>query len=445
MPDAREILLVTLVLAYSSGIASAASDFAPKVKDVCTASATAGKGLILNPRKFVALLVEKKAGLSAIDLDAEGNGLTYKQQAYALLSPEEFCKTSTCAKGAVDKLGDANVKLIEFVSTHSLPTKAGVNSFDTSRVAVTTSGLGGFLEGKTEVECYSAPTTKEPAAPGPDGTPGSAPELPQHLSIRQTVEDLHYSQDDNKFKSLKQASLSLSDDRIAGKSSFSINGAVGYTVGRASFDEDGHFIGQFTPFLTYEQQYVETKTKTTRVQNLGAGFVGDLTFPIGGLYQNISAFPKIVRSFSSEAEFLSGNIVYTPMYGISGVDNVYYLAPGSLSFQISPSIKAAYSRILHAGTDDTLREQGSYFWIGPQISLTLFGEGVLDGFNYNISYSTFLVPNGKIKEISYFETSLSYDFGASKLMSIQAKYEKGRNLDTLEKVDQFTVGLGVKY
>lgn len=70
---------------------------------------------------------------------------------------------------------------------------------------------------------------------------------------------------------------------------------------------------------------------------------------------------------------------------------------------------------------------------------------MLEGFGYNLSYEWYDVMQGKIPNVYLFQTSLTYDFGTSKLISLQLMYERGRNLDTLERINQITLGLGAKY
>lgn len=227
-----------------------------------------------------------------------------------------------------------------------------------------------------------------------------------------------------------------------------MNLAAGYTIGRLSLDEDGHYLGQITPFLTYDQQFVETAApaKNSRAQNIGGGLLGDLTFPsIFGGYQNVQIYPKYVRSLSNGSEVLSGNFVYTPEYGIPGIDNVLYVVPDMLSFQFTPKLKTVVHDVLQSGTNTTLTKLGSYSWIGPYLSLAVYGEGVLEGFTFITSYETYDVFKGSLPSVYLFQTQLNYDLGKSKLVSLQLNYQKGRNLDTLELINQITLGLGVKY
>jgi hypothetical protein len=422
--------------------------------------------MVLDARKLVAQLIEKNAGITPIDLDPSGAGVVFPETSKALLNPAAFCAEKKCSQKTQSALGVAFVNLKSFIDRHAVPGQPAP-SVDTSGLDSGFDPLRSFLLGQPAPQsvCMLAPAAPapkpppvanggSPAAPAP-GT--AAPvagggidwsSVPHYFSLRQQVEDLPIPQADAKFKGLKQANISWADDYVARKASFGVNLAAGYTIGRLALDEDGHYLGQITPFVTYDQQFVQAATpaNSSRAQNIGGGLLGDLTFPTGfGGYQNIQIYPKYVQSLSNGAEVLSGNFVYTPEYGIPGIDNVFYVIPDTLSFQLTPKVKTVLHDVLDAGTNTTLMKLGSYSWIGPYLSLAVYGEGVLEGFTWTTSYETYDVFKGTLPSIYLFQTQLSYDIGKSKLVSLQLNYQKGRNLDTLELIHQITLGLGVKY
>jgi hypothetical protein len=448
-------LFISVLAAFAATPTLAA--FEPKVSDVCSTASSGPHRLILDRKMLLGQLLEKHAGISAIDLDKRGNGVGPDQQANALLDPRSFCKF--CAEKVSDKLDQAHTDLVIFFQRHKKPIDPTKDSIDTRRIS---SGpeIRGFLLGQpgndvavcalAKSDKPSTPSSSDTAKPN-QKTPIVADklELPGYFSLRQNIDDLPIPQTDSSFKGLKQAKVSFVNDRIASKRSFSIDGAVGYTIGRTSFDEAGHFIGQFTPFFAYNQQTVRTDnpTKNTYAQNYSFGLMGDLTFPTGiaGGYQNIKVYPKYVISARNDAEVFSGNFVYTPMYGIPGIDNALYIVPEMLSFKFTPQLKVVLQDVVNAGRVPSLLSPGSYTWFGPKLDLTFFGEGILEGFSYYVSYEGYKIESGPLSRISYFQTGLGYDFGKTKLMSVVLTYQKGRNLDTLEKIDQLTLGLGLKY
>lgn len=432
----------------------AAGLFEPKPADVCSKSRSTPGVVVLDARKLVAQLLEKNAGISSIDLDTTGSGVVFPATARALLDPETFCSSSQCSKKAQTSLGVAFIELKNFVDRHA--SRAQTPPFiDTSGIAGGSDPLRQFLLGnaRSESVCFFPAPASPPASADipPESTVkiGGVPwaDIPHYFSLRQNIEDLPIPQDDDRFKGAKQASASWARDDIANRSSFGVNLAAGYTIGRLALDEDGRFLGQATSFLTYDHQFVEAATaaKNSRAQNIGLGAMADITLPAFVGYQNVQFFPKYTQSLSNNAQVLSGNFVYTPMFGIRGVDNIYYLLPELLSFQITPRFKAVVHDVLGVGTNPVLTNTGSYYWYGPQVNLAVFGEGALEGFTYTAAYEYYGISGGPLPHVSFFQTALNYDVGKSKLVSLQLKYQRGRNLDTLEPINQVTLGLGVKY
>jgi hypothetical protein len=448
----------------NSGCFAAASTFEPKLADVCSKSPNKPGVLVLDHRMLVGQLVEKYLGVSPIDLDTKGGGISQVQEAEALLNPETFCKTSACADKLTDKLGNGIIYLQNFINRHAVPPDPAKDSINTAKLV---SGdpdtqltlIKEFVRGHADPDvAICSPAAKASQGAGSSQVPRGArtanqqppsADIPQFFSLRQNVEDLPIPQSSPNFKGVKQASLSFTDDRIAQKASFSIAAAAGYTFGPYSIDPAGHYIGQLTPFILYNQQTVQTpspKTSST-AENIGFGLLGNLTFPvgIGDAYQNMKVYPKYVESLRNGAEVFSGNFVYTPMYGIPGIDSAVSIIPDSLSAKLTPEVKFVANDVINRGTGTTALKNGGYYWIGPYVDLKLFGEGIFSGFTYDVSYETYDVFAGLLKQISYFQTTLAYDFGSAKLMSIMLTYQYGRNLDTLEKLNIVTLGLGLKY
>ncbi|XSC43477.1 hypothetical protein ACF1BQ_036855 [Bradyrhizobium sp. RDT10] len=159
-----------------------------------------------------------------------------------------------------------------------------------------------------------------------------------------------------------------------------------------------------TPFLTYDHQLVQSSARTTKAENIGVGFMGDLTFPaLGNGSHNLAAFPKYVRSLSTDAEVFSGNLVYTPMYGIPGIDGIFYVVPEVLSFQVTPKFKFVYNDVTDAGTGMIFGSRKRYYWYGPQLNLAVYGEGALAGFVYTAGYEWYDVVNGPVSNVSLFK------------------------------------------
>src|ERR1700739_4025666 len=97
-------IFITCAASISSCSAFAAGAFNPKVADVCIKSPENPTRLVLNPNKLAAQLVEKTLGITPIDLNTNGTGITGAQEVEAVLDPPVFCSTSACGPKISDKL-----------------------------------------------------------------------------------------------------------------------------------------------------------------------------------------------------------------------------------------------------------------------------------------------------------------------------------------------------
>ena len=76
---------------------------------------------MVNRSAFVARLIQKHAGVSAIDLGPEVAPVTYDMQAAAILNPEQFCKTNGCSPETAARLDSTYLVLHEFLVANSSP------------------------------------------------------------------------------------------------------------------------------------------------------------------------------------------------------------------------------------------------------------------------------------------------------------------------------------
>lgn len=442
--------------------AIAAGPFNPTVANVCIKSPENPTKLILDPKLVTGQLVEKTLAISSIDLNSKGTGIDPAQEVEALLNPTAFCATSACGSKVVQQLLPGYSKLMTFLKLHNVTPVPGKESIDTSKLIDPQNQyalIAQFLRGNPGAPAATCTAAATPGGAGPGGPGGgstggsgqtggnAAP--PGYFALRQTPQDLAIPQSSQNFKGAKSASISFSDDQVAQKVNFAVTSAAGYTFGPTPLDPAGRYVSQLTPYVLYNQTTVETHVakNNSDVEDIGFGLLGDLNSPTGfdGAYQDVKVSPQYVQSMRNGAQVVSGNFIYTPQYGIPGIDSAVYVIPNVLSAKLTPELKFAANDVIEPGAGATALQSGSFYWIGPYADLKLFGEGPLNGFTYDVSYETYEVFEGLLKQIALFQTTLAYSFGTNQLMSIQASYNYGRDLNTLEKLNIVTVGLGLKY
>jgi hypothetical protein len=421
-----------------------AGGFQPKISEVCVKSRS---GLLeVDRRRLVAQLVEKKVGLSGIDIDTTGADVTYDRKAQAI-TDIDFCKKNSCAKGADDKLGLAWSLLNSFLAESSRP--GHENGFLV--VGASSPGPDQFLigtEGTVRIECFLKPGEQLATPSAPATSPTSAKLTPskprQYFAVRKNIDDFRYSQSDEEFKKVERANLAIKDDFLADSRAFSVDGAVGYTVGPRLVGPAEILV---TPFVSYKQDYVNAPgtDKDKGVYNLGTGVMADLYYFDGRMGHDLQVFPKFVHSLRDDADTLVSTLVYSPQPAWPYVGAATVVIPKFLSAQFTPQLKAAEGAVFDAGSDPGMLEKGNYFRWGPKIALAMFGEARLKGFVFNLSYETYDVYNAKIDSLERFEASIDYTIGEKELWALQLKYVNGQDLDTWEDENQVTLGAGLKY
>jgi hypothetical protein len=256
-------------------------------------------------------------------------------------------------------------------------------------------------------------------------------------------------QSDKAFKGLDRASLSFSRDYVAKTKTYHLEGVVGVGLGPVQLSQTSLASIELIPYVGYTRQLVEggPKANQTNVQNVTAGLIGDWIFPVDNYYQDLQAYPQIVHSNRTNADVLSGNVVFTPDFPVPGIGGKYLPYQGApMSFLLTLQAKTVFGQVLNAGSDPTLGASKDFVRVGPRVGATIFGEdGVVAGWSLGAIYEYQKVLQGQFNSVSRFDATLAYTMPGQEFWSMQLKYVNGRNLDTLERVQQLTLGVGLKY
>lgn len=204
---------------------------------------------MVNRSAFVARLIQKHAGDSAIDLGPDGAPVTYDMLAAAILNPEQFCKTNGCSPETAARLDSTYLVLREFLVANSSPYR------DASYKVIGPASAENFLvgtEGTVTIQCFPPAAQQQAAAVGKQ----IAAEGPRrYFGIRKNIDDFRYSQNDPEFKKVERASLTFKHDYEADIEAFGIDGVAGYTFGPAPI---GRSQLRLTPFVQYKQDTVNS-------------------------------------------------------------------------------------------------------------------------------------------------------------------------------------------
>lgn len=448
----RGMFLFALIVATP-----AAADFIPELSQVCTPKEIKpGEFGQLSSRKLLGQAI-KSAGLSAIDLDTEGNEVSLTAEKDAILDPIGYCNVrDRCSKGTRDKLAAAFTNIDGFIrnSDPRFVVKSKKGYFDihsdgdpTKRVTVREL-LAEKIIGVT-ARCIVPSSDDE--ADGKDekkrNTKNAHPDktpVAQRLMIRKKITDLQFAQEDKQFKGLDRASLSVVDDYIKRNITYNLSGVAGFGISHVSLGRsaDADIIG----FATYTKQTVagNAPRNSKDVDNIGLGLMFSALFPAFGDYHALQIYPQYLRSNVSEGELFSGNIVYSPQTWL-GVGAPFPIF-GDLVGLFTPQAKFIWGRVTARGRDPEFVAEKEFSRVGGRLELLmLMDDGPLKGYSWRNAYEYQYGQRGYYRTVDRFESTISYKFPDQQNWSIDLAYISGRNLDTLELQQQLTLGLGLKY
>lgn len=409
---------------------AAAQTFTPKVAAVCIPK---DGRLVLDQARMIGQL-EKAQGISQIDLDENGGTVSLADRKEALLDPERFCtEVGKCSKGTKEKLGSA--KIILSATLSGSPANPGQTRFrpatrDARPIATA------FLRGQLTILCTPDPIEPKPDAPKQDDAP------PQFFAIRKRVEDLAIAPGPAVAK-LDRASITASSDFQQNTSAFGVDVALGYTYGGTQFTPD--IFGTLTPFISYNQNYVDRSVGVdTQIYNLGLGVLGDIIVTRDDFAHHWRFYPKYTNSLGVGTQIISGTFSYAPEPWAP------FIAPSPISpsfdLELTPEVRATYQYVFDDGGNPLLIPKGNYLQLGPRLAAVLYGTTEeLAGFTINASYEYYWLDAAPIDELWRFEVSLNYAPKPEANWSFQIKYVDGNDLDTWQRQQQISAGVGVRY
>jgi hypothetical protein len=305
-----------------------------------------------------------------------------------------------------------------------------------------------------QISCASAPSGTPGAAGAPvpdaaaDGRTAPLAALPKQVRIRAKPSDLFVGQDDAAFGGLPSASLAISDDWLAQKTSFDLHAAVGYQL---PYWQSGPVSLASIPFARVDRDRVaKGSTVTSNVENYGVGLAESLNFPIAEkLYGNLTAVPQYVFSADADTSLFTGTVAFElqplmPYFGYAAA------LPGWPDVQGTAYAQALYmySEVNDPGLHPTLVANGAYSFAGFRIGGSLFDakEGsILNGLSLPVDYAFLEGFSGNRDSLRLFTASLNYTFPKTKYLSIGVTYTDGNNLDTFERQKLLKATLGLKY
>jgi|HubBroStandDraft_2_1064218.scaffolds.fasta_scaffold11692_5 hypothetical protein len=431
--------LIGVISWNDHGLAAATPSCKPPSFPPQTQLCSNGLSGYVNKRVLISKLLDT-CQIVATDIAPKGD-ITYDKEVSAVRDFATFCATpGNCSDSATNdlriKLGQVEGDLRSFAGGRAI-------SIGTNKVKITYStSVENFLQSSPDASDAMCVAVNDGGVSPPPKPPESS--NTGAFAIRKNITDLPVNRDDPKFKGLDKGSISVNDDYVNTKLGVNVDIAAGYTFAPVVLGQSSQV--SFTPFAYYHEQYVASKkaSEDQQIYNIAAGFLSTWELTNLGIFQFA---PKYVHAIQADGDIESANLYYTPPITVAGIGTAAKVpfTNGLVYYRFAPLLQVTYGDVSRASTKISPLSQGSFGWLGPNLSLYLYGAGPLEGFSYISSFVYLTDFAGQRIRVARYENSLNYSLSSDDTWSLQLKYVYGPDLDTLQQQKMLTLGLGLKY
>lgn len=285
----------------------------------------------------------------------------------------------------------------------------------------------------------------KPAGKPPEIADGGAapPEKPQ-LRVTSKFEELARP-DGLKLKSVDVATLSVEKDTVGDKLTFGIDAIVGLSFA----------IGQQQDAVIPFVQYQRTSVRDTSVSpattkrgpdKLGLGTV--VSLHLAG-YNDVDVAPIYIVDYEKHSRVVSVKANWIPSF-LRQIDPIAVmrsrpLISGLLDYVVTPRVLFQASHVLGAGTNAELIDTSSFVRLGADLTLDLWGDGVLKKFTGSLGYKRLFRIGSGPEGVHLLKTSIQYWLDPDEHVSVGYTFEHGLDEDTTTKVNDWKVSVGVRF
>jgi len=455
----RVVVFVAALLAESSHA------LAQSHEQICIPATVNGKNVsIVSKNKLAKAILNQNSDWQAlyINADADAGTAQYRPQWRRIFTDPNFCNNNpgclapnSKTKKMDDSAAQDTLTQLRFTLADFIQTPAGNKQYYwTANPTIGTDYLLG------------SDTTNPIFCIGPELPPvaKAAPGISLPIRLRASSDDLDIDATSQKseFKALKPATVSFTRDAIANKTSASLQGALGYPIpldfGSPAYATSSS--AEVVPYVASTESYskVDGKPATYGDTNnwaVGALFDASVNFVDAASVNNVFMVkPQYLWNTKDRSEIGSLQLIWQPWTqnltagGPPPINSVFPLGLASAGYhaQILFDLRFDSGLYTNKGNDPTTIPQhtsfdraGSKFGfavstpaLGPYVTLNVT-ETLLDGFA------------GQVPYISLFNTALSYYFDSTGNVGVTASYTNGRDENTAEYAQTYTLGFSAKF
>ena len=247
------------------------------------------------------------------------------------------------------------------------------------------------------------------------------------------------------------AALSISGD--SGTTTATINGVAGYVFNQnclprpAGFDAKAPFVSGFviSPWLLANGTFFNSDENDgdTKIQ---AGLSGQVEL-FNAIFdtQYLTATPYYQTDFKGEAQIYGGTLSWRPY--LLGIHLGGTTTPAGRVMDVYWSVDAIadYFYVENAGSTG-LTEGTEYAWLGASFGVAgwILPDALDDRLTFTTRFDAFWDAYSK-QSTDYFEANLAWALTKDRNAAIELAYKNGTDKDTLVDIDQWNLGLTLKY
>lgn len=347
----------------------------------------------------------------------KAQSLRMESAIYAIREHEPFPgQTSEAATGARDRIQGMRLSLLNIFIDGATEDRAYVVAAKSKDKY-----LENFFAGRTVIYCEEPEETRQ--AGGKKKAVGSWL-ADQKIMIRNSIEDLT----EENYKKLEPGSaahVSYKDDLHADTKSIEIEATVGKSIETENF-------GTFIPFLSYQNKTAE------KIETVAAGGLWYGSFESF----DVSAGPRYVWNLEEGTETVKGSAFVYPNVTIGGFTTGIYNQRGTVWFRPDAYLIAEAGETT-AGSDPIFEDGDDYYGVGARASLDIYIEALRA--NVGVAYRYLALFSLPIDEADRFSAAVDFTLDEAEHFSIGVGYEDGRNDETFEEVENYSLRFGVKY
>jgi len=254
------------------------------------------------------------------------------------------------------------------------------------------------------------------------------------------------------LKNIPQAEISYVDDRAKRTDTFSIDATAGFVLTSGSV--------ALIPFAQYVRSRVDDRvgSSDSETSRLALGIVGSVYF---GQYDIVDVAPLYVRDFEAHSEIIGGRVTWRPglLYRLPSFGRAYQflctetkvdggclLGGNLMAVRTDLQLITSFGHVIHAGSAPDLNTGGGYLRVGPSVHLTVYGlKGVVDDLALDFAYRRLFRITGDRPRVSALSAGIAYWVAGSRHVSLRYGYDRGRDEETLEKFEKWSLAVGVRF